>query len=178
MRLPDLFEGMQRSAVFGGPGDIYRYELARLWKPFHDELVCCMLNPSNADHEIDDPTILALIHFADLWGYGGLRIINLFAFRASRPSVMFAAEAPIGEHNERHMHAAMQSALEHGGKMLVAWGNDGQDRANFTVQKAVNMGLTLICLGTTLSGAPKHPMARGKHRIPRDQQPIVWRAAA
>lgn len=35
----------------------------------------------------------------------------------------------------------------------------------------------LWCWGTNADGSPKHPMARGKHRIPRDQQPILWRAA-
>jgi hypothetical protein len=33
------------------------------------------------------------------------------------------------------------------------------------------------CWGTTTSGAPKHPLARGKHRIPVDQPAILWRAA-
>ena len=27
---------------------------------------------------------------------------------------------------------------------------------------------------TTLSGAPKHPLARGQHRIPDDQEPMQW----
>ena len=35
-------------------------------------------------------------------------------------------------------------------------------------------GLVLSCLGTTLSGAPKHPLARGQHRIPDDQEPMQW----
>jgi hypothetical protein len=35
----------------------------------------------------------------------------------------------------------------------------------------------LYCLSTTASGQPKHPMARGKHRIANDAQPILWRAA-
>jgi len=29
-------------------------------------------------------------------------------------------------------------------------------------------------LGLTIFGNPKHTMARGKHRIPADQQPIPW----
>lgn len=35
-------------------------------------------------------------------------------------------------------------------------------------------GVKLDCLGTTGSGAPKHPLARGKHRIPADFAPVAW----
>lgn len=35
----------------------------------------------------------------------------------------------------------------------------------------------LWCWGTNADGSPKHPMARGAHRIPADQKPIIWRKA-
>ena len=35
----------------------------------------------------------------------------------------------------------------------------------------------IYCLGTTGGGSPKHPTARGKHRVPDDQQPVLWRNA-
>lgn len=31
-----------------------------------------------------------------------------------------------------------------------------------------------LCLGTTTSGAPKHPLARGQHRVPPDFKPVPW----
>jgi hypothetical protein len=30
-------------------------------------------------------------------------------------------------------------------------------------------------LGATADGSPKHPLARGVHRVPDDRQPLVWR---
>lgn len=174
--MKDMFDGgtMRREAVIV---DCYRYELRRIWNDDLPILVVCMLNPSKADHEIEDPTMLALIWFGKLWGYGGLLIVNFYAYRSSSPAEMFAAAAPIGVDNERYVHAAVLYARDNGGKLLAAWGNGGDARSFHFIEKARNAGVDLICLGTTLSGAPKHPMARGKHRIPRDQQPILWKKA-
>lgn len=44
------------------------------------------------------------------------------------------------------------------------------------VCKAV--GHDLYCFGTTKDGKPKHVLARGPHRVPRDQKPVLWRKAA
>lgn len=164
---------MERSAVIDGP---YRYEARRVWDANKPLLVVCMLNPSTADHLRDDPTVLTLIHFAKLWGYGGLVIVNLFAFRTSKPAELANAADPFGPENGRHLVAAINIAVE-AGRLLVAWGNGGDMRGydRHFVHRARLRGLELICLGTTAAGHPKHPLARGYHRIPRDQQPIEWR---
>lgn len=169
-----------RSAVLAGLGNRFRYELRRIWDGARPLLVVCMLNPSTADHEKDDPTILALMHFARSWGYGGLLIVNLFAFRSSSPLALLAETDPFGPMNGDFIDAAMAYAAGNGGRLLAAWGNGGDmdDRAAWFCSRAYHVHqLELICLGTTRSGAPKHPMARGKHRVPRDQQPIIWRDA-
>lgn len=177
MKRPDMFDGMQRTAVISIDG-VHRYELRRVWDQGKPLLVVCMLNPSKADHLIDDPTILALIWFATQWGYGGLLVVNFYGFRSASPAEMFAAADPFGVDNEKHVHAAMLYARDNGGRLLAAWGNGGDGRSHWFCEKARNLGIELVCLGTTQSGAPKHPMARGLHRIPRDQQPITWRFAA
>jgi hypothetical protein len=173
--MSDLF--MRRSAVISDCG-LFRSELRRDWDDGLPLLPVCMLNPSTADHEREDPTLLALIWFAKLWGYGGLLIVNLYDFRASKPEEMFAAPVKLSLEGERRAMQALFYARDNGGRMLAAWGNAGADRATFYADHARCNGVELICLGTTQSGAPKHPMARGQHRIPRDQQPIIWRAAA
>jgi len=38
------------------------------------------LNPSIADGEKDDPTVVRMMRFAEAWGYGGFYVGNLFAF--------------------------------------------------------------------------------------------------
>lgn len=161
--------------------DCYRYELRRIWDDSLPLLVVCMLNPSTADHEKNDPTVLALIHFGKLWGYGGLLIVNLCAFRSSSPAEMMAqGRKAFGPDNDNYIKSAIEYSAANGGKMLAAWGNDGHSGGFYTYVAllAREARVDLVCLGTTNSGQPKHPMARGKHRIPRDQAPIVWRAAA
>ena len=170
---------MRREAVISRCG-LFRYELRRIWNEQLPMLVVCMLNPSTADAERDDQTILTLIHFARLWGFGGLLIVNLCAFRSSHPTDLLTAADRFGPNNENHLRLAMSYAAERGGRLLVGWGNDGERFANvrWFMERAQQRGIELVCLGTTDSGAPKHPMARGLHRIPRDQQPMAWKVAA
>lgn len=155
----------------------YRSHLVRRWEAGRDRLVVCMLNPSSADAERDDPTILALMHYARAWGCGGIEVINLRAWRTSSPRDLFAAEADgidtIGPGNEAAWAAMRTYARCNNLPILAAWGNNAPaaDVARFA---RFFDGHALICLGTTAFGAPIHPAARGKHRIPRDQQPIPY----
>lgn len=61
-------------------------------------------------------------------------------------------------------------------RVIVAWGNDGaldgRDRKVLGMLRSA--GIQLQHLGLTQGGYPKHPLARGKYRIPADQQPIAW----
>jgi hypothetical protein len=155
----------------------FRFELRRVWDAHKYVLVVCMLNPSTADAEKDDPTVLALIHFARLWGYGGLHIINLYAFRASRPSAMMMADDRIGPGNSIFINHAAMVAQQNSNALLIAWGNHGdfEGRASWFCSMVKHYyGLKLMHLGRTKQGAPKHPMARGKSFIPRDSFPQDW----
>ena len=170
---------LMRRAAEISPCGLYRYWLEREWNVAKPKLAVCMLNPSTADAAIDDPTLLALIPFGGLWGYGGLAVVNLYGWRSPHPTAMKRAPGRLDEVNRRRGREAMLVAATMGdGCMLVAWGNDGDfegEASRFADYAADAVGLDLICLGTTLSGAPKHPMARGRSRIRRDQQPIIWR---
>jgi hypothetical protein len=176
----DLFSQVSMTAVLLGEGDIYRVELRRVWDERVPLLVVTMLNPSRANHRRNDPTVLTLIHFAKLWGYGGLLVVNLYAFRSSSRAVMLAAPNRHCTANARYLNAAIEYARSTTRRILVAWGTEGnaEGLADWFASRATLAGVELVCLGKTKAGEPKHPMARGQHRIPRDQQPIVWRAAA
>jgi hypothetical protein len=72
-----------------------RWELQRIWgygaidKPWR---ICLfvMLNPSTADATEDDATIRRCMAFGKAWGYDGVRVVNLVAFRATQPKDMLA----------------------------------------------------------------------------------------
>ncbi|EPE99503.1 DUF1643 domain-containing protein [Rhizobium grahamii] len=170
--------GTQKSAVISDCKR-YRYELCRTWDAGKRLLVVCMLNPSTADDEKDDPTLRELTYFGKLWGYSGLIVVNLNAFRASHPSVMMAEGACVGPKNGEFIESALTFSRHQGTPVLAAWGNGGNhlDRDEWFISRARLHTVSLVCLGRNKDGSPKHPMSRGRNRIPRDQQPLMFRNA-
>lgn len=65
----------------------YRYVLSRIWDESKPMVMIIGLNPSTADETKNDPTIIRCIDFAKSWGYGGVYMLNLFAFRATLPKI-------------------------------------------------------------------------------------------
>lgn len=131
----------------------YRYLLWRRWAEA-DSLLFIMLNPSTADAAQDDPTIRRCIGFARRWGFGGVEVVNLFAWRATLPRELAKARDPVGPHNDR----AISLAVARSRAVIAAWGVHGAlgDR---DAQVAPLLAATrLRCLGLTRDGAPRHPL--------------------
>lgn len=137
------------------PCRTYRYSLYRNWdwQGYANCVMFLMLNPSTADHTENDPTIRRCIGFAKSWGYGGLVVCNLFAFRATNPAEMLAAVDPIGPGNDETL--AYQRT--HVGLIVAAWGSHGTHQSRGEAIKSV-IGRRLDCLGLTKQGQPKHPL--------------------
>lgn len=131
---------------------LYRYWLSRYWDNNKNILAWIMLNPSTADHKIDDPTIRRCINFADSWDFGGIIVINLFAFRSKDPKDLKKVPDPIGPDNNYFMKKIIKDC-----KMTVAaWGNGGQYlKRDEEVKK---MFPDLLCLKKTISNQPCHPL--------------------
>jgi hypothetical protein len=113
---------MKRSAYIS-PCGAYRYSLSREWAP-GPACTFIMLNPSTADADIDDPTIRRCIGFAKAWGFGGLAVVNLFAFRATSPKDMQSAAEPVGPAND----AAIADGVGLSTIAVAAWGVHGTYR--------------------------------------------------
>lgn len=115
-----------------------------------------MLNPSLADAKIDDPTIRRCIGFAKREGAGGLIVVNLYAFRETRPDALRRAKNPIGPRNRGTLMEAARNAGKSGLPLICAWGAHGD--GSEAIELFRRAGARLACLGKTASGGPRHPL--------------------
>ena len=130
----------------------YRYALWRTWDESKPYAMFIGLNPSTADEKEDDPTITRCINFAKTWGYGGLCMANLFAYRSSDPSNLRSTQEPIGLEND----AWLKKLAKEAGVIVAAWGNDG---AYLGRSKLVSSNISnLKCLKINKTGEPAHPL--------------------
>ncbi|MFL2509060.1 MAG: DUF1643 domain-containing protein [Candidatus Pseudothioglobus sp.] len=91
---------IKKSAVFS-TCKAYRYSLTRTWDLNQKLILFIGLNPSTADEKNDDPTLRRCLFYATEWGFGGLIMVNLFAFRATHPKDLKSAKYPIGIDNNQ-----------------------------------------------------------------------------
>jgi hypothetical protein len=112
-----------------------------------------MLNPSTADAKQDDPTIRRCMGFARRWRYGGIVVVNLFAYRATHPCELLQACDPVGPDNDSALtlHTA-------GHRVIAAWGRYGRFQGRAGDVLRLLGGHVVECLGTTRQGHPRHPL--------------------
>jgi len=131
----------------------YRYWLRRGSEA--NALTFIMLNPSTADAVADDPTIRRCSGFARRNGYSGIVVANLYAYRATDPAHLWSAEDPVGPQNDYYLAKLARNQ----GDIVLAWGGKAKaDRVARLAEIVNHHGSRLLCLGTTKSGAPRHPL--------------------
>jgi hypothetical protein len=117
-------ETMTRRAELSECGR-YRYTLERAWAQLPRYVLWLMLNPSTADAAKDDATIRRCIGYARAWGYTGILVGNLYAWRSTSPrGLLYAGAAgsdPIGPENDRHVRGLVTRAE----LVVCAWGQTG-----------------------------------------------------
>jgi hypothetical protein len=156
---------MIKSAIID-PTNQYRYSLLRDWDESLPRVAFVMLNPSTADATLDDPTLRRCLGFAQMWGYGSLELVNLFAYRATNPQELKTAIDPIGPLNNDYLATAVTTAEQ----TIIAWGNQGR------LWNRAEQVLTLLSprplyhLGLTSQVQPRHPLY-----APKSVNRILWR---
>ena len=177
----------------------YRWSLQRHWGAGQlgagAILPWIMLNPSTADAEVDDATLHQIIGFSWRWGFDGLLVVNVYPFRSSKPADLrewlrwdqrqdWDARDATWENWNR-----VAKLLEPYDAAMAAWGsqpgmfgyevelgaeyllNEANDPESVKPPATRKRVLELFCLGANMGGGPKHPMARGRHRVPDDALP-------
>ena len=96
---------MERGAKFS-LDRVYRYRLWRFWDKRKGIVLFIGLNPSTADEKVNDPTIRRCIGYAMDWGYGGMLMGNIFAYRNTYPETLkICGVDPIGIENDTELRA-------------------------------------------------------------------------
>ncbi len=146
------------------PCRTWRYSLTREVAPLDGDgtVTFVMLNPSTADEWQDDPTIRRCIGFARAWGFARLKVVNIYAYRATNPRELGKVNDPVGPDN----FCTIAKIVGGSDLVVCAWGVNAP-------RGAANVVLDLIAaphaLGVTKGGAPCHPLY-----MPRDSTPFPF----
>lgn len=171
---PEVREGVAADAVVS-PCGRYRYLLTRSWDAARPAVGFVLLNPSTADHRTDDPTVRRCVGFARAWGFGEVRVGNLFALRASDPTALLDTVAaggdPVGRENAAHLRALGAEEI-----VVLAWGANasavhGADYPRRVAAALAAAGAEVLCLGRCADGSPRHPLY-----LAGDTALMRWRA--
>lgn len=148
----------------------YRYSLSRTWDVTGKHVLFVMLNPSTATEIQNDPTVERCERRARSLGYGGFRVTNIFAWRATDPRDMRAAADPVGPEND----SILIESAEWADHVVAAWGTHGAHlgRGLIVTELLRSQSKPLFHLGLSKQGHPKHPLY-----IAYSQHPIPWPSA-
>ena len=146
---------LENDAVISDCGK-YRYLLRRTWDHAKPRCLYIMLNPSTADARQDDATIRSCVRLANGLGYGSMEVVNVFAWRATKPDELLTAPDPCGPRNEHHVEAALGRC----DIPILAWGAwPPAAEASVYIRNTIRSRRpAAFCFGRTKSGAPKHPL--------------------
>ncbi len=161
---------MNSNAVFS-PSRKYRYRLNRTINKSRKEIIFIGLNPSTADEEDNDSTLIRVLNFSKSWGYGSLVVINLFARISTSPKLLKSSSNPIGPFNNFELKTNIKGWSQNEFcDLWLGWGVNGsfmkRDRNILKEIKKYSenrmesfpKAQMPIALGLTKGGHPRHPL--------------------
>ena len=173
------------SAEFSSCGK-HRLRLDRWWADGPRALILGC-NPSRAGANDNDPTICRLnVLLRDRIGISGYTMMNFGTYIGAAPAGFWRWRETAWRDDpeyaaRRDLNLGLIAELTIAAPLrIVAWGNLVPTVPDATkILAAISRGYTvdLHAFGVTKDGSPKHPMARGHHRIPDAAELVVWRAA-
>lgn len=160
----EKYEPNDKNAVISDC-DNYRYALYRKISHENEKSLCFIcLNPSTADAEKDDRTVKRCIDYAQGWGYGGLYIVNLFAWRATDKNVLLIEpESKVGRYCDHYIDKYVTAC----DMTVAAWGTFVSDRKLLWRAEEISARCgKLWALDITKKGHPRHPLRSSKNLTP------------
>ena len=171
------------SAEFSACGK-HRLRLDRWWGDGPRALVCGC-NPSDAGADRNDPTIhrLNTLLRPRCTGY---TMVNFGTYIGASPAEFWRWRETAWRDDPDYAARRDANLMTIGvlaamaPLRIVAWGNlvpGVPDATKILLALSLNCVVDLHAFGITKDGKPKHPMARGHHRIADDADLVVWQAA-
>lgn len=152
--------------VFDSPSEVgckYRYLLKCKWSDDLPKVTFVMLNPSVANASICDPTLSRCVSFAKNWGYGGINVVNLFAYISTDPANLKSISDPVGKLNDSYIIEAVEDSE----LIIYAWGTKYGK-----IQKRDRKVISLLldydpqCIKKKKNGDPSHPLYLSENLMP------------
>jgi hypothetical protein len=170
------------TAEFSACG-LHRTRLDRWWSDEPRALVC-MRNPSKAGADRNDPTVCRLRALLQgRPGIGGFTVVNADDRIATDPrdlEVWLAAQDVASLKVGRQANLDRIRSLAAAAPVrIVAWGNllaPGLHADRVIAALSLHGTHPLHAFALTGDGAPIHPLARGRSRVPLGVPLVVWRA--
>lgn len=135
----------------------YRYRLTRTWDSNKEIVAVVMLNPSKANSLKTDDTIMNLTNYLIDNNYGGVDIVNMYAYMATNPSELQHRDQGYEAYNDSYITeaAAKRDVL------IVAWGSDIKKyvkRKREVETLFVPYAHKIKCLEDLQGRSPRHPL--------------------
>ncbi len=140
------------SAVFN-LNKTYRYCLIRTWDKSKPFVMFIGLNPSTADGINNDATIRRCKTLAFNLGYGGLYMLNCFAFISTDPKKL-VYDPELIERNNDWLETISKKCAD----VVFCWGNFKIVKETKRDQEIIKMFPDAKVLGLNKNGSPKHPL--------------------
>ena len=122
------------------------------------------LNPSTARAWTLDPTVFKVARLARRMNLAGLDVFNAFGLVSTDPKGLKEAADPNGPGNDAALRSIAADDV-----VLAAWGVHAGLGDRFAKLKEL-LPATLVCLGMTKAGFPRHPLY-----VPESVHPMPYR---
>ncbi|GJE03105.1 DUF1643 domain-containing protein [Methylobacterium isbiliense] len=172
---------IRASALFSACGQ-FRHRLDRSWSDEPRALVCGC-NPSMAGTARNDPTVCRLrALLRDRPGLGGFTLVNAEERIATDPADLArwlaGLHLPALQAQRRANLARIRALAAEAALCIVAWGNlvpPGPPADRVAAALSLDGRRPLYAFGFVGDGAPIHPLARGRSRVPLGAPLVEWR---